>query len=313
MKANEKLQDWQPSTFGDVLKERIEGGSQDDELLSVTNSRGVIRQSESNKRDTSNANKSKYKRVYVDDIVYNTMRMWQGVSGRSRYNGIVSPAYTVCTPVAGNDSRCLAALLKHPLNINLFRRYSQGLVDDTLSLKYDVFAQLPLILPSRQEQPRIARHLNILDTCIQHTEELIIKHKHARAGLMHDLLTYGINEYGEIRNPLLQPKQFKDSKSILGYVPNEWDVDLLRTALISIDAGKSPKCLNRPAAAGEWGVLKVSAIRPEGFKADENKAITSSLHINSAYEVKDGDLLISRANTYELVGSVCFVEAPQDS
>jgi len=222
MKATEKLQGWQPCTFGDVLKERVEGGSQDDELLSVTNSRGIISQSESNKRDTSNTNKSKYKRVYVDDIVYNTMRMWQGVSGRSSYNGIVSPAYTVCTPVVGNDSKCLAALLKHPLNVSLFRRYSQGLVDDTLSLKYDVFARLPLLLPAKEEQPRIAKVLDELEAAIRLSEELITKLKQIRAGLLQDLLTRGIGNYEECRNPEINPEQFKDSQ--LGRIPKDWDV-----------------------------------------------------------------------------------------
>ena len=56
--------------------------------------------SELGRHDNSNDNKSKYKKVCVGDIAYNSMRMWQGASGYSPYEGIVSPAYTVLSPNA---------------------------------------------------------------------------------------------------------------------------------------------------------------------------------------------------------------------
>jgi type I restriction enzyme S subunit len=68
---------------------------------------------------------------------------------------------------------------------------------------------------------------------------------------------------------------------------------------------------DRPAPAGEWGVLMVSAVQPDGFQAHENKLITNPSFINPAYEVNDGDLLITRSNTYQLVGIVCLVRSPQ--
>ena len=79
---------------------------------------------------------------------------------------------------------------------------------------------------------------------------------------------------------------------------------------MEIQAGKSPSCPDIPAASGEWGVVKVSAIRPEGFQAGENKVTTDGKHIRLEYEIQDGDLLISRANTSELVGITCLVEDP---
>jgi len=78
--------------------------------------------------------------------------------------------------------------------------------------------------------------------------------------------------------------------------------------LEGIDAGKSPDYPDYPAPPGEWGVLKVSAIWPEGFRPHENKWVTKAMHQIPAYQVMDGDLLISRSNTYELVGLACLVE-----
>ena len=80
--------------------------------------------------------KSKYLKICTGDIGYNTMRMWQGVSAYSYYEGIVSPAYTVLKPINSIDSKYFSYLFKMPEIIFMFYRYSQGLVDDTRSLKY---------------------------------------------------------------------------------------------------------------------------------------------------------------------------------
>ena len=70
---------------------------------------------------------SHYKVVCKGDIAYNSMRMWQGASGYSPYNGILSPAYTVIVPKNGGSSRFFAYLLKLPYMISLFCVHSQGL------------------------------------------------------------------------------------------------------------------------------------------------------------------------------------------
>jgi len=122
------------------------------------------------------------------------------------------------------------------------------------------------------------------------------------------LLTRGLDENGELRDAIAHPEQFQDSP--LGRIPKDWEVKAVEQILTGIDAGKSPDCPDIPAQSDEWGVLKVSAVRSDGFRAEENKVITNSVYINAAYEVKDGDLLITRANTYELVGLTCLVKNP---
>jgi type I restriction enzyme S subunit len=81
--------------------------------------------------------------------------------------------------------------------------------------------------------------------------------------------------------------------------------------LNEIQAGKSPSCPDIPAASGEWGVVKVSAIKPKGFDSTQNKVIVDEQHIRPEYEIKDGDLITSRANTAELVEVMCLVRNPQ--
>ena len=100
-------------------------------------------------------------------------------------------------------------------------------------------------------------------------------------------------------------------EQVLGPVPEDWDVGPLDKVLTSIDAGRSPDLPDRPAQAGEWGVLKVSAIRSDGLQETENKVVIQPSLIDPSIEVKHGDLLISRANTPALVGLACYVRKPR--
>jgi type I restriction enzyme S subunit len=159
--------------LGELLRRRTERASGKEPLLSVTQARGVISQKEVGRRDNSSDEKGNYWRVHIGDIVYNTMRMWQGVSGRSNLFGIVSPAYTVCEPSNETDSRFLSHLFKHPGSIAEFYRLSQGLVSDTWNLKYSSFAAIELGIPPKVEQQRIAEILDALDEQI-HIESTLV-------------------------------------------------------------------------------------------------------------------------------------------
>lgn len=84
----------------------------------------------------------------------------------------------------------------------------------------------------------------------------------------------------------------------------------LGSLLYRIEAGKSPLTLDRPARSGEYGVLKVSAVSWGEFRPEENKAIPADFDVSGVPTVNAGDLIISRANTTELVGAA--VVANQD-
>jgi type I restriction enzyme S subunit len=159
------------------------------------------------------------------------------------------------------------------------------------------------------EQRAIAAVLDSLDDAIQKTEQIIAKLQQVKQGLLHDLLTRGIDDNGELRDPERHPEQFQDSP--LGRIPKGWDVVTLGGVLDEIEAGKSPSCPDLPADGDDWGVLKVSAVHPDGFRGSENKRVTVKQHINPVFEVRAGDLLMTRANTPELVGLTCLVEAPR--
>lgn len=204
--------EWEYICIGEVLKESKECNQSDLPLLSITRNYGVIPQDKTIKRDVSAKDKSKYKVLRPGRLVYNTMRMWQGVSAISNIKGIISPAYTVCTIDEYKvDSQFLGYLFKSPKMINQFYRYSQGLVDDTLNLKYASFSMLKMVLPPLEEQRKISEILFSVDEQIGIINHLIEKTKELRKGLMQQLLTKGIGH-----------TEFKETD--LGMIPEAWDI-----------------------------------------------------------------------------------------
>ena len=180
---------WQKVKLGEIFKERNETKCEHLPLLSITAERGVILQSESDKKDTSNDDKSKYKRICPNDIGYNTMRMWQGRSALSAMEGIVSPAYTIVTPKAEVDPLFISELIKQPRVVYDFWTHSQGLVGDTLNCKFHDFSQVKVAIPSHPEQKAIAEVLTTADDEIVTHRKKLDALRLQKRGLMQQLLT----------------------------------------------------------------------------------------------------------------------------
>ena len=81
----------------------------------------------------------------------------------------------------------------------------------------------------------------------------------------------------------------------------------LKECVSGIESGKSPKCLAKPREGNNPGVLKLSAISSGIYKETENKALPSDAKATDGRVVCDGDILLARKNTPELVGQSVFV------
>ena len=157
---------WEQRKLEDFFTERNER-SGNGEMISVTIGSGIKKFDELNRFDKKPDDLSKYKRVEVGDIAYNSMRMWQGASGYSPYSGILSPAYTVITPKNGVSSRFFAYVLKQPKMIHQFEINSQGLTKDTWNLKFPAFAPIEVVAPLQlAEQEKVSELLLQLDNLI---------------------------------------------------------------------------------------------------------------------------------------------------
>ena len=181
---------WKTDCLGKLFFERKETNCENIEMLAITGTQGIIPRKELDLKDNSSEDKSKYLRVCVGDIGYNTMRMWQGVSAYSNYEGIVSPAYTILKPSSSINAKYFAYLFKMSEIVFLFYRFSQGLVDDTRNLKYENFKKIKVCYPpDMKEQTAIAEVLSAADREIELLQQDIEQEKQKKKALMQLLLT----------------------------------------------------------------------------------------------------------------------------
>ena len=156
---------------------------------------------------------------------------------------------------------------------------------------------LPLV-----EQHRIAEILDTLDIQIQETERLIDKLKQQKIGILHGLLTRGIDEYGELRDPVAHPEQFKDS--VLGRIPREWEIDELSSVCNRITDG-----CHQSVITSQDGVpfLFVSCIRDGQIRWDQAANVTKDVYrqISKGREPRVGLILYTVVGSY---GHAALVE-----
>ena len=154
------------------------------ELLSVTMNDGVKPRSAIEGKDNSSEDKSNYKIVRKGDMVYNSMRMWQGANGISPCDGIVSPAYPVLMAKQEINNGYFAALFKSVNLINEFRKNSQGMTSDTWNLKYPQIETIKVQIPSVSEQDKVSELFSVLDERIAAQSQLVESLKKYKRGLV---------------------------------------------------------------------------------------------------------------------------------
>jgi type I restriction enzyme S subunit len=147
-----------------VFEEVKDRNHPDEEMLSVTITRGVIRQrsllAETSKKDSSNLNKSAYKLVCPNDIAYNKMRAWQGAIGASKFRGIISPAYVVMRLREKYNPFYFHHLFRTPHFAKEAERWSYGITSDMWSLRPEHFKMIYTPVPPTDEQAAIVKFLD---------------------------------------------------------------------------------------------------------------------------------------------------------
>ncbi|MEU5179970.1 restriction endonuclease subunit S [Streptomyces longwoodensis] len=274
---------WRRVTLGEILKLRSERTHSVDTLLSVTADRGVIRQSESGRRDSSSADKSLYWDVHPGDVVYNTMRMWQGVSGVAGEPGIVSPAYTVCEPVVGVSSKFLRWFLKDPRLVQKFFSRSQGLVSDTWNLKYSEFKKIEVDLPPLAEQCRIVEVLDEVDAQIHRVNVETEKLSKILHGVQRHAMRAIESDPGTVRQ----------------LVKNVGEVKLGRQRSPEHSEGEFMSPYLRVANVFD-GYIDYSDVLSMNFSPSEQER----------YELQHGDILLNEGQSLELVGRCALYDGP---
>lgn len=143
---------------------------------------------------------------------------------------------------------------------------------------------------SDQEQTRIAYILDTVDEAIAQTEAVIAKLKQVRAGMLHDLLSYGLDEHGQLRDPIAHPEQFKDSP--LGLIPREWDYKPISVFCDSY-AGGTPSRGMPSFFGGDIPWVKSGEVNLESISATEETLTQAGFNASSAKWIPGGTPLIA--------------------
>ncbi|MDW7710451.1 MAG: hypothetical protein SCH98_08245 [Deferrisomatales bacterium] len=158
------------------------------------------------------------------------------------------------------------------------------------------------LLPPVDEQRAIAAFLDRetarVDALIEKKRRQIELLHEKRAALISHAVTKGLDPTAPMKDPGID---------WLGRIPRSWRVLQFRRVIGALEQGWSPVAEDREAEAEEWAVLKISAVAQGCFRPSEHKALPPSLEPEMRYEVRPGDLLLTRSNTPEKVGDACYV------
>lgn len=183
----------------------------------------------------------------------------------------------------GNEKKLDQNYLWHWIGNSGPELKSKGRGATFLQISKADIASLQIPLPPLSEQRRIA---SILDKA----DALRAKRREAISKLDQLLQSVFLEMFGD---PVINSKG--------------WPQIPFEELLENINSGKSPVCLERPVVGGEWGVLKLGAVTRCIFDPAENKALPPGTAYDPSLEVKKGDLLFTRKNTYDLVAACAYV------
>ncbi len=219
-------ENWKWVRLGEVIEEVNErkGKTNISTVLTVSNTEGLVDQTEFFGRNLSSKDTSNYKIVNKWCFVYNPARINVGsIALNDSYEyAIVSPMYSVFKTKEFLLPKYLSYWVQLPNFRYMVINNTAGSVRESLNFSRLTTFKLPL--PPLSEQQKIAEILETIDNAIEKTDKIIEKYKRIKQGLMQDLLTKGIDENWQIRNE--KTHKFKDS--LLGRIPEEWKVVKLK-------------------------------------------------------------------------------------
>jgi len=298
-------QNWDVLPNRAIFKERNTRNTIDERLLSVTIKKGIISQSsmiqQSSKKDSSNEDKSKYKLVLPGDIVYNKMRMWQGAVGYSNLRGIVSPAYIVLRSSRDIYPKYFHYLFRSPAYSKECHKYSHGICDDQMSLRFEDFKTITSILPPIEEQRAIVHFLDYkcaqINRFIQKKKRLIELLKEQKQVIINQAVTRGLD-------PTVRLKP--SGVEWLGDIPEHWETLPIKRLFSLIKYGTSESAGDE----GKYKILTMGHIQ-DGKIVAKNCGLLKNLE--GELLLRYNDLLFNRTNSKELVGKVgIFKEHTKD-
>jgi type I restriction enzyme, S subunit len=173
-----------------------------------------------------------------------------------------------------------------------------GMAESQVNFANDVLLNTEVCIPPLPDQTRIAAVLDTMDEAIAKTEAVIAKLKQVRTGLLHDLLTRGLDQHGQLRDPMAHPEQFQDSP--LGRIPKEWTFETLGDRLKQNSGTIQTGPFGSQLHAHEYRTQGIPVIMPQDIREgdfDDSQIARISFAKADAlrrHRVRVGDLIFAR-------------------
>lgn len=195
--------EWKTERIKALFSERNERDCQGKTLLSVSQYFGIRPKSETDLADSHIAESyDDYKEVRKGDFVMNIMLAWNGSYAVSDYDGIVSPAYCVFKFRKDCCKKYFHYLLSTDGYPSAFKTMSRGVIDSRLRLYPEQFYTFPVIIPSVDEQQRIADYLDKkcaeIDGLIELQEQMIAQLTDYKQSVITEAVTKGLNNKNKL-------------------------------------------------------------------------------------------------------------------
>lgn len=274
------------------------------QMLSVSGYRGIeVKEYDDENRRRTDDELVGYRIVRPGQLVVNTMWLNYTGLGVSEFEGHVSPAYRAYWIGDVLDKKYVHHMMRSGEFVKGYTKFLTGIRPNSLQMSRDDLMEFRLVEPPSDEQKAIATFLDRetakIDALIAEQETLLALLAEKRQAIISHAVTKGLNPDAPMKDSGIP---------WLGVVPGHWEVIPIKRLTSSIEQGWSPQCESYPVEdAAEWGVLKVGCVNGGVFSPTENKKLPDELDPINEYALKKNDLLISRANTRELVGSAAVV------
>ncbi|WLH78587.1 restriction endonuclease subunit S [Pseudomonas sp. FP2335] len=217
-----------------------------------------------------------------------------------KQNEEIGALSSICliVPTEEVDSAYLGHALQSQVCVRQFENFMSGSALRRLVLRDIRAIEIPV--PSVQQQAAIAQILDTLDTAIRETESLIDKLKAIKQGLLHDLLTRGIDANGQLRPPQSEaPQLYKESK--LGWIPRKWEVVPLGYCADIVSGVTLGRILNSPVAI-ELPYLRVANVQDGYLALGEIKTVSILPSELNRFALKVGDVLMNEGGDFDKLG-----------
>ena len=227
---------WEVMQIRRVMRNRSERNQPDAMVLSLYRDLGIVpKESRDDNHNVTSEDTANYKVVSKGNFVINKMKAWQGSMAVSEYDGIVSPAYYVCSFTREVCKKYVHYLLRDASYKPEYLRLSTGMRIGQWDLNIEDFLRIKTILPPVEEQQCIADYLDLkcgeIDSLIALQEQMIEKLKAYKQSIITETVTKGLDT-----NAKLVPSGI----DWIGEVPEGWEEAPLKTILFRRSEKNNP-------------------------------------------------------------------------